>query len=44
MSDVSSEMIYGEPPAFTRSGLVAELQSGDPRRMADALASAGSLR
>ena len=40
MSEMSSERIYREPPVFTRSELVHELNSGDPRRIADALASA----
>lgn len=37
---MSSERIYREPPIFTRSEIVTELASGDPLRMADALASA----
>jgi hypothetical protein len=37
---MSSERIYREPSIFTRSELVAELNSGDPRRMAGALTSA----
>jgi uncharacterized protein (DUF2336 family) len=37
---MSSERIYREPSVFTRSELVAELNSGDPCRIASALASA----
>lgn len=40
MSEMRSERIYREPPVFTRSELINELNSGDPHRIADALASA----
>ena len=40
MAGMSSERVYREPPVFTHSELVEELNSGDPCRVADALVSA----
>jgi hypothetical protein len=40
MLTMSGDRIYREPPIFTRSELVAELNSGDSHRVADALVSA----
>ena len=37
---MSGEKIYREPPVYTRSELVEELNSGVPQRIADALVSA----